>query len=514
MSRSKYKKRAAIPKSASEDPKVKTLQPSGADCPAARPGGRMPDASTGRWDILKLGWARRALRWRGFQFTLQLPNVLVYLLVIVAGLYGSQVSTENFATVVTWIIWWAAIVFTFVFVGRLWCLMCPFSAMAEWLQRATLWTVKRESFGLGWKWPKKLRNLYVPTALFLLLTWVDHQMGLVASPMYTAYFVLVILAGAIVVGVLFERRTFCQYVCPIGGLIGVYSLFASAEVRVRNRAVCREHQEKNCLLGRDGVGYGCPVREYPGNMDNNFSCTLCTECVKTCPKDNIAINARPFATDLVNLKENRLGLDMALLAVVLLGLPTFQTIVMIGPWEGWMASLELTTGWPPAVLFSLIFLASTLALPLALFSSATYLVRLISGNQTLTFRRLFVNFAFAFVPIGLMMHLAHNVKHLFGEGQTIIPVLSDPFGWGWNLFGTAGLELSSPFSSAQLTVAQFGLLVTGQAFATYVAYRIARRLFGNRADALLRGLLPVLMLAVVWSVFNLWVLNQPLMERH
>ncbi|MDO8692075.1 MAG: 4Fe-4S binding protein [Dehalococcoidia bacterium] len=471
-------------------------------------------AAPGRWNILSSPAVKKLVKWRGFQFTLQLPNVLVYLLVIAAGIFGTQVSTQNFATVVTWIIWWAAIVFTFVFVGRLWCLMCPFSAMAEWLQRAALWTVKRKTFGLGWKWPVRLRNLYVPTFLFLVLTWVDHQFGLVGSPLYTAYFVLVILAGAIVVGVLFERRTFCQYVCPIGGLIGVYSLFASAELRVANRQVCRDHKTKNCLQGRGEEGYGCPVREYPGAMDNNFACTLCTECIKTCPKDNIAISVRPFAADLVALNEKRLGLDMSILAVVLLGLPTFQTIVMITPWEGWMATLQQLLGLPSMVVFTLTFLVATLLVPMGLFAGTAVLTRLLSKGRDVTFRRMFINFAFAFVPVGLMMHLAHNVKHLFGEGQTAIPVLSDPFGWGWNLFGTARLNLSSLFSTGQLTGAQFLLIIIGQGFATYVAYRIARRLFGDRMGNILRGLVPVLTLMVVWSVFNLWVLNMPMMERH
>lgn len=472
------------------------------------------ETSPGTRNLLSYAPIMRLLRWRGFQFSIQLPNVLIYLLVIFAGLFGIQVSTGNFATVITWVVWWAAIVFTFVFFGRLWCLMCPFSAMAEWLQRAALWSVKRQTFGLDWKWPRRLRNLYVPMALFLVLTWVDHQFGLVGSPLYTAYFVLVILAGAIVIGLLFERRTFCSYVCPIGGLIGIYSMFASAELRAANRQVCKEHKTKNCLLGNGSAGYGCPVRAYPGDMDSNFSCTLCTECIKTCPQENIAINVRPFATDLVNLNEKRLGLDMALLAVVLLGLPTFQTIVMIEPWEGWVASLQQMLGLPQMVVFTLTFLVGTLLVPVGMFTATALLTKLLAKGHEITFRRVFINFAFAFIPVGLMMHLAHNVKHLFGEGQTIIPVLSDPFGWGWNLFGTAGLTLTSLFTNTQLTVAQFALLIIGQGFATYVAYRIAHRLFGDRTTSMLRGLMPILILSITWSIINLWVLSMPLMERH
>jgi hypothetical protein len=34
--------------------------------------------------------------------------------------------------------------------------------------------------------------------------------------------------------------------------------------------------------------------------------------------------------------------------------------------------------------------------------------------------------------------LSHYVSLLLTAGQFIIPLVSDPFGWGWNLFGTAG----------------------------------------------------------------------------
>jgi ferredoxin len=478
------------------------------------PAGATKAGDGGNWNLLRFRPAKRLVAWRGFQFATQLPNVLIYLLVILTGFYGTQEGGKNFATVITWIIWWSAIVFTFVFVGRLWCLMCPFSAMAEWLQRFTLWSVKKDTFGLGRKWPQKLRNLYPATVLFLVLTWVDHQFGLVGSPLYTAYFVLVILAMAVVVMLLFERRTFCRYICPIGGLIGIYSLFASAELRVANREVCRGHKEKNCLVGNGTKGYGCPVREYPGNMDNNAFCTLCMECVKTCPKDNITFSVRPFARDLVNLTEKRLGLDMSILAVVLLALPTFQTIVMIEPWEGWMDRLGQITGLPQVAVFSAAFLVGTLLIPVGLSLAATAVTKALARKPDVTFRRVFINFAYAFVPIGLLMHLAHNVKHLFGESYVAVPVLSDPFGWGWDLFGTAGLELSSPFSIDLLTKAQYGLILVGQGFAVYVGYRIAHRVFGEKANRFMLGLAPMLILTVAWSVFNLWVLNMPLMDRH
>jgi hypothetical protein len=40
------------------------------------------------------------------------------------------------------------------------------------------------------------------------------------------------------------------------------------------------------------------------------------------------------------------------------------------------------------------------------------------------------------VPIALAYHLAHYFAYLFVQGQRIVPLLSDPFGRGWDLLGT------------------------------------------------------------------------------
>ena len=45
-------------------------------------------------------------------------------------------------------------------------------------------------------------------------------------------------------------------------------------------------------------------------------------------------------------------------------------------------------------------------------------------------------FALTLVPIAIGYHVAHYLVFLLVQGQYIIPLLSDPFGYGWNLFGT------------------------------------------------------------------------------
>src|SRR5207245_5669402 len=51
------------------------------------------------------------------------------------------------------------------------------------------------------------------------------------------------------------------------------------------------------------------------------------------------------------------------------------------------------------------------------------------------------SFAFTLVPIAIGYHFAHYFTFLLIQGQYIIPLASDPFGFGWNLFGTAGYRV-------------------------------------------------------------------------
>lgn len=50
-------------------------------------------------------------------------------------------------------------------------------------------------------------------------------------------------------------------------------------------------------------------------------------------------------------------------------------------------------------------------------------------------------FVFSLVPIAIAYHLAHFLSFLLIFGQLIIPLASDPFGFGWNLFGSVDYDV-------------------------------------------------------------------------
>src|SRR5260370_8874737 len=61
------------------------------------------------------------------------------------------------------------------------------------------------------------------------------------------------------------------------------------------------------------------------------------------------------------------------------------------------------------------------------------------------------SFAFTLVPIAIGYHFAHYFTFLLIQGQYIIPLASDPFGFGWNLFGPAAYPVDIPIVDARFT---------------------------------------------------------------
>ena len=52
--------------------------------------------------------------------------------------------------------------------------------------------------------------------------------------------------------------------------------------------------------------------------------------------------------------------------------------------------------------------------------------------------------------------MAHFLSLLLVQGQLIIPLASDPFGFGWDIFGTAGYRIDPTVVSTKVRVDSVG----------------------------------------------------------
>ncbi|MEE8448154.1 MAG: hypothetical protein V3S39_00835 [Thermodesulfobacteriota bacterium] len=68
-------------------------------------------------------------------------------------------------------------------------------------------------------------------------------------------------------------------------------------------------------------------------------------------------------------------------------------------------------------------------------------------------------------------------------------MISDPFGWGWNLLGAPQYEWR-PYFPGVVPYVQLGAMIIGLLASTYYTYRITRENFHKRI-ATLRAMVPI-----------------------
>lgn len=473
-------------------------------------GARRPPRASKRPRIDLLGFSPigRLVVHPATRFVAQLLVVTLFVLIIAAGLFGNQLPTKNIAPLLTWTAWWCGLIAVILYAGKAWCYVCPWDAISGWAEGLKLWKPARRHLGLGLPWPKAMRNIWPATLFFLLLTWIELGLGVTMHPRATAYLGLTMLAMAFVSAFVFDRKSFCRYGCLVGRISGLYALFSPVEVRARDREVCRSCDTKSCFKGNDR-GEPCPTFQFPAVMDQNTYCISCMECVKTCESQNVAVNMRPWGEDLLHVRKPRS--DEAYLALLMLSLTGFHGLTMTGTWGRIIDAIRRTLGLGETAAFTLGMVAITLA-PIALYAGLVSLSRWSGRDRVSPYKKHFVRYAYALLPIALFYHLAHNSEHMLLEGPKLIALASDPLGWQWDIFGTAAWNPGPYLRKQTLWIIQILLVLVGHIYSLRASRQAATELYSDSATAT-RSQIPMLVAMIMFSIMSLWLLKQPMAMR-
>lgn len=453
----------------------------------------------------------RFVKSRWFQAVPQLIMVGVLGMLIYVGLAGSRIA--NLTPVAVWTLWWGGLIFMVLFLGSAWCFMCPWDGLANLGSRLRA-VARVESLSLGLKFPPWLANVYPAIGLFVLLTWLELGFGVTQNPRATAYMGLAMAGAAVAFALLFEGKKFCAHACPVGRICGTYSRFAPIELRPKRQRVCDNCKTEDCLNGNER-GYPCPTGLSIKTIASTTDCTLCTECIKSCDKQNIALNLRPFGSELRKPLGRRL--DEAWLALSLLSLTLFHGLTMTPVWEDVRPGADSILKWmavtfeTPKVWNFTIAMAVACSIPIVLYWLSCRAARYLAGGDVPA-RALFINYAYSLLPVALFYHLAHNLMHLLMEGGHIVPMLSDPMGDGSNYLGTASMHIGHLTSEATMWFMQIGLILTGHIFGIVVAHRTSRRLYSDRVAAT-RSLIPMLVVMIAISIGGLYLMHLDMSMR-
>ncbi|MGB6296330.1 MAG: sigma 54-interacting transcriptional regulator [Rivularia sp. (in: cyanobacteria)] len=364
-----------------------------------------------------------------YGFTLPAFAVLIAILFL-----GPQTRDQNFGLNLFWAWWWPFFLFLFPFLGRIWCAFCPFMIYGEVTQKLSLWLFPRKLQS----WPRHQAEKWGGWFLFAMFTLIflwEELWNLENTAYLSACLLLLITAGAMICSAIFERRFWCRYLCPIGGMNGLFAKLSMTELRAQQgicSASCNTYQ---CYKGgpQKGEGMetnGCPLYSHPAQLEDNKDCVLCMTCLKACPHRSVEFNLRPPGIELWTTHVPH-GYEVALLFLLLGGvylhrLPEIQQVMNL--------QFNLNNFWQHSEL-SLFALIIPVTIPFLAYGLMQifyrlncYLKKTINRGINLVKPKPFLELAYGYLPLILGGSLAHYLRLGLNEAGRILPITFATFG--------------------------------------------------------------------------------------
>ncbi|HEY5127621.1 MAG TPA: hypothetical protein VIJ35_10055 [Bradyrhizobium sp.] len=391
-------------------------------------------------------------------------------LVIVAGLFGSQDPIRNIAPAMIWIIAWVGLAFLSLLLGEVWALINPWDTVFTFAESSYRRIRAGAVLGSGRRYPEWL-GVWPAFLLFVLFSWMELVWSGKNVPAELAA-ALLVYSGLTWLGMfVFGREAWLGRGEVFTLVFGTFARFAPLA---------------RMLEGRVGI------------------------------------RVRPPAAGL--LEDHPLTISMVALVIALLATVTFDGFLETPLWarvdfavldsasdSSFWAVLSLREDQAVRAVRTLTLLGWVL-LFLGVYAVFCWLTAAVSGDRAVSAGIIARRFVLTFVPISLAYHVAHYFSLLFIGGQYAIPLLSDPLGRGWNLFGTAGYQVDIGFVTPRLqwSVAVVAV-VLGHVVAVYLSHVTALRVFRSRRAALVSQI-PMIVLMVGYTMISLWILSQPIVE--
>ncbi len=434
-------------------------------------------------DLLAVPWIGRRLLWRGLPLLLQIPASFSFVALIVVGLVVSPSSGGELTSSFTWSVWWPSLAILTLLGGRIWCLACPPAAIGDWIQRLT---------GFRLRLPRVLRNAWLQIPAFLAISWAFTYWDIASSPRGTALFLLGFTLVVVAMALAFERRTFCRYLCPISGMLGLFGMLSPWRLRARPRGGVSGTPPGRPNRARPEA---CPLLERPYEMDRNVDCHYCLACTRWPHGPGFRVELIPPGEALVSSRVRRT--DEAAVILALYGIALFQILVMFGFADGWLQSLPK---------YTLAFLATSAILPGVAYA---VICRLASRWRSSDGPRAWwiSNLAYALIPLVWAMFLAHNLDHFVQQGGGVGQSLRALLG------GVPASGLPVVFVNTRaLLLAQLLVLLAGFAGSLGVARRLIQS--GKHLSLLTRfAAAPAGATAALFVIVVSYVLSFPLSSQ-
>ncbi len=405
----------------------------------------------------------------------RLLAVMVFVLTLYAGFVGVQNPYSNLITTMIWVVWWVGCAFVCALIVDLWMLVNPLDTIFAWCEALYAALTGGRSLSRRLPYPSWL-GAWPAVALFLCFAWAELIWQDNDVPAYLAraivVYTLVTWSGMFLYG----RQVWLQNgeaFTILFGILGRFAPLAATPPFIPGAARALYMRPPGAgLLAGDRVRPSLLVFVLLMLATVTFDGFLETPLNQ---RLHTAVQSSPALTSLLfELSERGLGETQVINTVTLVA---FALGFIAAYWLASWAMLGMARKWSPA--------------PFSVSEAACA-------------------FVLTLVPIAVAYHLSHYFSLLLTAGQLIIPLASNPFGFGWDLFGTAqyqvDLGIVSPYVFWYGAVT---LIVVGHVIAVFLAHAAALRMFGSRRAAL-ASQIPIVVLMVAYTTLSLWILAQPI----
>lgn len=391
-------------------------------------------------------------------------SMFSFCIFLLTGLFGTQDPNQNLVPTMTWVVFWVGVAYVSALVGDIWMLVNPWKIIFGYAESLT-WIVTGRTLARYEAYPKGL-SAWPAVLLFLAFAWVE----IVYTESHVPRNVAILALG-------YSTVTFT----------GMW--WFGRDTWLRNGEVFT-------------IVFGFFAAFAP----------LCNTKSKNHPDSpNDPLHLRPWGAGLLTLPLPELS--RAALLVLVLATVSFDGFIETGTWTELLLYLFPAFAFLESQAFIGITTIALVMVPFgffAVFALTTWLMGwLVKSSLSIT--ELIRTFVFSLVPIALAYHIAHFFSFLVIQGQRMFALASDPFGWGWNLWGTADYVIDIGVVNARfIWFLSIAAIVIGHIAAVYIAHVYAVRTFG-KASAI-PSQAPMLMLMAGYTMVSLWIVAQPIVE--